>query len=32
MINYIREAVTRLGSIITNKEKNKITKELNETL
>ena len=32
MINYIRETVTRLGSIITNKERNKITKELHETL
>ena len=32
MINYIRERVTRLGSIITNKERNKITKELYETL
>ena len=32
MINYIRETVTRLGSIITNKERTKTTKELYETL
>ena len=32
MINYIRETVTRLGSIITYRERNKITKELNETM
>ena len=32
MINYIRETVTRLGSIITNKERAKTTKELYETL
>ena len=32
MINYIRETVTRLGSIITNKERTKPTKELHETL
>ena len=32
MINYIRETVTRLGSIITNKERTKSTKELYETL
>ena len=32
MINYIKETVTRLGSIITNKERTKIAKELYETL
>ena len=32
MINYIRETVTTLRSIITNKERTKTTKELYETL
>ena len=32
MINYIKETVTRLGSIITNKERTNIAKELYETL
>ena len=32
MINTITETLTRLGSVTTNKERTKITKELYETL
>ena len=32
MINQIKETVTRLGSVITNKERTNIAKELYETL